>query len=166
MSDRGGVARNRSALNRVAEKCHETEKSTGAEIGERRRAWRYHAAVAILAIALIATAASAASPDDLLAESRDAHKVAYSFVFMGCNRLLKGDKSPDNPSTANLPQLERSFTEIAALRPRPRFVVFTDDLVLGLTSNLTELRDHLDAWIDRYSNSGIGPDKQITLIAM
>src|SRR5260370_29470971 len=108
MSDGGGVARNRSALNRVTQKCHETEKSTGAEIGERRRASRYHAALAILAIVFIATATNAASPDDVLAESRDAHKIAYSFVFIGCNRLLKGDKSPDNPRTANLPQFERS----------------------------------------------------------
>src|SRR5260370_40456142 len=166
MSDRGGVARNRSALNRVAEKCHETEKSIRAGAREHRRAGRYHAALASLAIIFIATAASPASTDDVLVESRDAHKIAYSFVFMGCNRLLKGDKSPDNPSTANLPQLERSFTEIAAIRPRPSFVVFTGDLVLGLTSNLTELRDQLDAWIDVYRNSDLGHDKKIRLIAM
>src|SRR6266849_3514408 len=101
MSDRRG-ARNRSALERVAEKCHGTDKSREAGIGEHPRAWRYRATLAILAIVFIAhvaqAATSAASPDDLAAESRDAHKVAYSFVFMGCNRVFKGDKSVDNPS--------------------------------------------------------------------
>src|SRR4029077_12186564 len=131
MSDRRGGARNKSARESVAEKCHETDKSRAAGIGEHLRAWRYRAALAILAIVFIAHAAQAAtgdtSPDDLVAETRDSHKVAYSFVFMGCNRVFKGDKSADNPSTANLAQLERSFTEIAALKPRPKFVVFTGD---------------------------------------
>jgi hypothetical protein len=166
MSERRGAARNRSALNRVAENCRETEKSRQGAAGEDRRAYRYHATVAILAIVFLASAARAASADDAFEEKRDSHKIAYSFVFMGCNRLLKGDKTPDNPSTANLPQLLRSFTEIAALRPRPSFVVFTGDLVLGLTSNLTELRNQLEAWIDVYRNSDLGRDKKIRLIAM
>src|SRR5216684_7716302 len=170
MSDRGGVARNRSALNGVAEKCHGADKSRDAGIGEYPRAWRYRAALAILAIVFIAHAAQAptsdASPDDVVAQSRNAHKVAYSFVFMGCNRVFKGDKSPDNPSTANLAQLERSFTEIAALRPRPKFVVFTGDLVLGLTPDLNELRHQLGSWLDVYRNSNLGRDRKIRLIAL
>ncbi len=170
MSDRGGVARNRSALNGVAEKCHGADKSKDAGIGEYPRAWRYRAALAILAIVFSAHAAqattSAASPDDVVAQSRNAHKVAYSFVFMGCNRVFKGDKSPDNPSTANLAQLERSFTEIAALEPRPKFVVFTGDLVLGLTSDLSELTSQLHAWVDVYRNSALGRNSKIQLIAL
>jgi len=85
---------------------------------------------------------------------------------MGCNRVLKGDKSADNPSTANLPQLLRSFTEIAALKPRPDFVVFTGDMVLGLTANLSELHRQLESWIDVYRNSDLGRNTKIRLIAM
>src|SRR5882757_8258887 len=163
MSDRRGGARNRSALESVAEKCHGTDKSREAGIGKHPRAWRYRTALAILAIVFIAHVASA---DELAAESRDSHKVAYSFVFMGCNRVLKGDKSADNPSTANLPQLLRSFTEIAALKPRPDFVVFTGDMVLGLTANLSELHRQLESWIDVYRNSDLGRNTKIRLIAM
>jgi hypothetical protein len=164
------VARNRSALKSVAKKCHGTGKSRESGIGEHRRAWRYRAALAILAIFFIAHAAqaatSAASPDDVRIKPRDAHKVAYSFVFIGCNRVFKGDKSVDNPSTANLAQLERSFTEIAALEPRPKFVVFTGDLVLGLTANLKELTIQLQAWVDVYRNSDLGRNSKIQLIAL
>ena len=94
MLDWGGVALERVASKRSA-----------------RQARRYRATLAILALAFIASASNAASLDDFVAESRDAHKVAYSFVFMGCNRVFKGDKSVDNPSTANLAQLLRNFTE-------------------------------------------------------
>lgn len=164
MSDWKGAARNRVSQNPIAEESYSTDESRRAGIDQRRRALRFRAAaVAMLAIVFIASAASA---DNVEAHKRDGHKVAYSFVFMGCNRVLKGDKSPDNPSTANLAQLERSFTEIAALRPQPKFVVFTGDMVLGLTADLSELRHQLDAWIDVYRNSDLGQDRKIRLIAM
>ena len=127
MFDWGGVALERAAAKRIV------------------RARRYRAALAMLAIVFVATAASAASSDEIVVGPHHAPKIAYSFVFMGCNRVLKGDKSVDNPSTANLPQLLRSFTEIAALKPRPDFVVFTGDMVLGLTANLPELQRQLEA---------------------
>jgi hypothetical protein len=134
---------------------------------ERRRAL---VAVAVLSFALfVASAARAASsdiPDDDGADAAAANKIAYSFAFMGCNRVFKADKSPDNPSTANLAQLERSFTDIAALKPRPKFVVFTGDLVLGLTPDLNELRHELESWVDVYRNSDLGRDPQIRLIAL
>lgn len=120
----------------------------------------------VLLVASPARPQSADNPDDDAAASRAAHKVRYSFVFMGCNRILKGDKSPENPSTANLAQLERSFTEIAALKPRPKFVVFTGDLVLGLTPDLNELHHQLASWIDVYLNSDLGRDRKIRLIAL
>ncbi|MGH7923309.1 MAG: metallophosphoesterase family protein [Candidatus Binatus sp.] len=90
----------------------------------------------------------------------------FSFVIIGCDRVLKGDKSPDNPSTANLAQLQRTFTEIAALQPPPNFVFFTGDLVLGLTADLTELRTQLESWVDVYRNSDLGRSPTIRLIAL
>jgi hypothetical protein len=170
MSDREGGARHQFASRKVAKKCCEDHGSGRDGIGEHRRAWRHRAMVSMLAIGLLiaspARPQSADNPDDDTAASREAHKVRYSFVFMGCNRIFKGDKSPENPSTANLAQLERSFTEIAALKPRPSFVVFTGDLVLGLTPELNELRHQLESWIDVYQNSDLGRDRKIRLIAM
>jgi hypothetical protein len=152
MFDWGGVALERAAAKRIV------------------RARRYRAVLAMLAIVFVATAAqaatSAASSDEIVVGPHHAPKIAYSFVFMGCNRVLKGDKSVDNPSTANLPQLLRSFTEIAALKPRPDFVVFTGDMVLGLTANLPELQRQLEAWVDVYRNSDLAQNKKIRLIAM
>src|SRR5258708_4643915 len=169
MSDRKGGARDQFAPREVAEKADESGREG---IGEHRRAWRYRVAISMLAlIFFVASPVRPASPDnsnpdDDFAAPLAAKKIAYSFVFMGCNRVLKGDKSPENPSTANLAQLERSFTEIAALRPRPKFVVFTGDLVLGLTPDLNELRHQLGSWLDVYRNSNLGRDRKIRLIAM
>jgi hypothetical protein len=167
MSDQWGRARNQFAPRKVANKPNDS----GPEpIDDHRRAWRYRPALAILAfVLLLATPARPASPDnqdDDFAAPLAANKIKYSFVFMGCNRVLKGDKSADDPSTANLAQLERSFTEIAALQPRPKFVVFTGDLVLGLTPDLNELHHQLESWIDVYRNSDLGRDRKIRLIAM
>ena len=52
--------------------------------------------------------------------------VEFSFVFMGCNRISAGDvASPNtNASTANLPQLKRTFTEVCQLNPKPTFFFF------------------------------------------
>jgi hypothetical protein len=170
MSDREGGARNRFASRTVAKKCCKDNDSGRKGTDEYRRARRYRAMVSMLALLLLvaspARPQSADNPDDDTAATHAAHKVRYSFVFMGCNRILKGDKSPENPSTANLAQLERSFTEIAALEPRPKFVVFTGDLVLGLTPDLNELRHQLASWIDVYRNSDLGRDRKIRLIAL
>ena len=154
----------------VADRGRGTEESGQDNIGERRRGWRCCVGVAMLALVLfVASGARAASVDNLDddgAEAPGAHDIKYSFAFMGCNRIFKGDKSPDNPSTANLAQLERSFSDIAALNPRPKFVVFTGDLVLGLTPDLNELRTELQAWVDVYRNSDLGRDPKIRLIAI
>jgi hypothetical protein len=91
---------------------------------------------------------------------------AYSFVVMGCNRVLGQDVSPEDPSTANLPQLERSFTEITELKPPPAIVFFAGDLVMGLNSDLGVLRDQLQSWVGVYRNSALGRDPLIRLVAL
>ena len=67
---------------------------------------------------------------------------------MGCNRVNGGDIRPDNPSTANLPQIERSFAEIARLAPAPSLLFFTGDLVFGLDRDVLVLERQLRAWIE------------------
>jgi hypothetical protein len=86
---------------------------------------------------------------DVAANTRPV-RVVMSFVVIGCNRVMLSDVSGDNPSTANLAQLERSFDEIAKLRPHPNLVFFTGDMVMGLNLDLNVLRNQLESWVDEY----------------
>lgn len=124
-----------------------------------------HRAPLILAILVILAYSAVGTLIANAGQNRPVEK-PFSFVIIGCNRVLKGDKSPDNPSTANLAQLQRSFTEIAALQPQPDFVFFTGDLVLGLTTDLKDLRKQLESWIDVYRNSALGNSPSIRLVAL
>jgi hypothetical protein len=80
--------------------------------------------------------------------------VAFSFVFMGCNRIESNDtdKSGTNASTANVPELQRTFNEIAALDPKPAFYFFLGDEVLGLEKDTSSLSAQLMAWRNQYEN--------------
>lgn len=58
-----------------------------------------------------------------------------------------------NPSTANLEQLRRTFAEVAAMRPRPKFIFLAGDLVFGYTNSQPELEAQLVAWRALYEAS-------------
>ncbi len=90
--------------------------------------------------------------------------VAYSFAVLGCNRV--DVPSLDDPSTANLPQLQRTLAEIAAMQPPPDFIFFTGDLVLGMTADLATLRRQLEAWVQVYRASPAGQNPAIRLVAL
>lgn len=79
--------------------------------------------------------------------------ILFSFAVIGCNREDKADLSPDNPSTANLEQLNRTFQEIAQLSPNPKFLFFAGDLVYGYTPDTTQLENELKAWLEVYNHS-------------
>jgi hypothetical protein len=82
--------------------------------------------------------------------------VAYSFVVVGCNRIDKADSNLTlNPSTANVAQLNRTFEDIAALNPKPKFLFFAGDMVLGNTSDPAVLRNQLQAWKKIYEASPV-----------
>lgn len=100
-----------------------------------------------------------------VADAGDA-RIVWSFVIIGCNRVNGADVKPDNPSTANLAQLTRSFEEIAKLKPRPKIVFFTGDLVFGLNSDLGVLRSQLESWLDVYRSTALGDDHRIRLIPL
>ncbi len=84
--------------------------------------------------------------------------VLYSFAVFGCNRLDASDTA-GVPSTANIAQLDRTFGDIAALTPRPNFLVVCGDLVLGKGSSSNASTDtaivgkQLRAWIQHYQSS-------------
>jgi hypothetical protein len=77
---------------------------------------------------------------------------AFSFVVVGCNRVEKGDIDPANPSTANVEQLTRTFNEVAALTPPPKFFFFAGDMVYGFKNGPT-LQRELKAWLALYEAS-------------
>lgn len=85
---------------------------------------------------------------------------------MGCNRINSSDITPDDPSTANIPQIERNLAEVAALDPQPAMVFFVGDLIVGLTPDLNVLRDQLESWVVLYRNSELARRGTIPLIAM
>jgi len=80
--------------------------------------------------------------------------VAYSFVVMGCNRLDKGDVNlSTNPSTANLAQLDRTFTDIYNLSPRPDYVILVGDLIIGKVTDSAQVGAQLRGWRAHYEAS-------------
>jgi hypothetical protein len=87
--------------------------------------------------------------------------VKFSFVFMGCNRIQHRDWKKikaDDPSSANLPQLHRTFRDIARLDPAPPYLFFMGDLVVNLEDDDGEaLKKQLDAWAVLYKASPLSP---------
>ena len=77
--------------------------------------------------------------------------LAYSFVVLGCNRIDNADVNlTTNPSTANLPQLNRSYADIAALKPVPDYLFFMGDMVLGYSPDTAVIGRELRAWVAVY----------------
>jgi hypothetical protein len=81
--------------------------------------------------------------------------VQFSFVFMGCNRVDYSDSANanTNASTANVPELQRTFNEVSALNPKPDFFFFLGDLVLGLDKSQPILEKQLAAWAQQYKDN-------------
>jgi hypothetical protein len=84
---------------------------------------------------------------------------------VGCNRINPADVTPDNPSTANREQLNRTFREVAALLPLPRFMFFAGDLILGYTDEPDLVERELIAWRDIYEASPLA-DTDVRLVAI
>jgi hypothetical protein len=84
----------------------------------------------------------------------DPNGIAYSFVVLGCNRVA-APESLGVISTANVQELNRTFTDIAALNPKPNFLFFAGDLVFGYTNDSTALDRELKGWISLYQASAL-----------
>ncbi len=83
----------------------------------------------------------------------------FSFSFMGCNRVNRGDTVDSIPSTANKYALQRIFKELTEAQDQPELFFFLGDLVLA-ESTLPNLDTQLKAWkalyeSDAFSTSGI-----------
>lgn len=82
----------------------------------------------------------------------DPNGIAYSFAVVGCNRLAAPD-SLGVVSTANVQQLNRTFSDIAAMNVKPNFLFFAGDMVFGYTNDSTALDRELRGWIALYQAS-------------
>ncbi len=81
-----------------------------------------------------------------------AQTLDYSFVVLGCNRVNDVD-SVGNPSTANIYQLNRVFTEVSQMNPLPKYLFFAGDLVLGYENDTVKLASQLTNWLNLYKAS-------------
>lgn len=73
--------------------------------------------------------------------------VLYTFVVLGCNRVGKEDtNTAQNPSTANLEQLRRTFSEVAQMQPKPKYLFFAGDMIFGYEPDTNKLARALSAW--------------------
>jgi hypothetical protein len=94
--------------------------------------------------------------------------VVYSFAFMGCNRVDRGDSS--NASTANVLALQSILNDMLTLKNKPSFFFFMGDLVLAEKKTTTDLDQQLNAWLNQYEDTSFslfsGSGSKIEMIAM
>ena len=96
---------------------------------------------------------------------RFSHKIDYTFVVAGDDRLAAEDTAGD-PSTANTYHFKRILEEVSQLNPLPKYFFFNGDLVLGYTDNDTvRLAHELREWIKLYKTSGL-QEKGVELVAI
>ena len=84
--------------------------------------------------------------------TRFGRKLDYTFVVAGDVRVKPQDTVGD-PSTANVYELKRLFTEVSKLKPMPKYLFFNGDLVVGHTSDTVRLARELENWVKIYKES-------------
>jgi len=98
-----------------------------------------------IALALVLTSTSHPAKAD---------SIAVSFAFFGCNRLEKADIADGNPSSANLPQLQRTFQDISLLKPVPSLVFAGGDIVMNYENDEGQtLTSQLTGWQKQFFSS-------------
>jgi len=124
----------------------------------------------ILSVIIIAGCTHKEKKTYIIEDNQDVHKfithpsaerlimpgdsLLFSFVTVGCNRIDKDDFSEDNPSTANLAELNKTFEEVSSIKPLPDYFFFTGDLVYGYPKfDTAKLTRELRGWKSVYENS-------------
>jgi hypothetical protein len=82
--------------------------------------------------------------------------IAYSFAFMGCNRVGYGDRfnwNATDSSTANLFALKRIYEDLAKEERKPDIFFFLGDLVLAESKHLNEMNTQLKHWVKLYRDT-------------
>ncbi|MDB5274540.1 MAG: hypothetical protein JWO58_2907 [Chitinophagaceae bacterium] len=94
-----------------------------------------------------------------------AQTIDYTFVTLGCNRVDDPDTTANKPSTANVYQLNRMFSEVSQLSPLPDYLLFTGDMVVGYVNDTVKLANQLRGWIVLYKASPLfGKSTQLVAI--
>ena len=110
------------------------------------------AAAAASALVMACTDSTAVVVQPVVQPVVDPNAVAYSFVTLGCNRVAAAD-TLNNPSTANVVELKQTFADISVLSPRPNFLFFTGDEILGYSNDSTVVDSQLKAWVGLWEAS-------------
>lgn len=102
-----------------------------------------------------ASAEQPKEPSESMKKTTEAEPaVEFSFAFVGCNRVQRGDQqNPDatNTSSANLGALKRIFGDVTAQERKPELFFFLGDLVYA-ESTTELLNSQLDAWVKQYQD--------------
>lgn len=84
----------------------------------------------------------------------ESDEVLFSFAFVGCNRVDRGDQentAATNASSANVAVLKKIFTDVLAEERKPDVFFFLGDLVYA-ESTTERLNSQLDAWVKQYND--------------
>lgn len=94
------------------------------------------------------------APEAAAPETQTANQVVYSFAFVGCNRVDRGDQqnpAATNASSANVAVLKKIFSDVLAETRKPDVFFFLGDLVYA-ESTTELLNSQLDAWVKQYKD--------------
>jgi hypothetical protein len=115
----------------------------------------------------IAPGSDSGAPDAAPDTQADAGRsLVLSFAVVGCNRIDPADYAAVDasasvpPSTANIAQLTRTFDEIAAMSPKPKYFFAAGDIIMGYVNNqgdagVAALDAELSAWLALYNASSL-----------
>lgn len=110
--------------------------------------------IMLLSLSALLYQCSTTTTTTVAEDGPDADPVIYSFSFMGCNRVNRGDVTDSIPSTANKGVLQRIFDEMRHEDRQPELFFFLGDLVLAETDT-SHLNSQLKAWVDLYANNPV-----------
>lgn len=95
------------------------------------------------------------TPQSLIDTSLPADSVIYSFAFMGCNRVDRGDRhnpKATNTSSANMYALKRIYDDVCNKTNKPDAFFFLGDLVVA-ESTTSNLNNQLNGWVKLYNDT-------------
>ena len=94
------------------------------------------------------------APMETAKKEVESNEVLFSFAFVGCNRVDRGDQenpSATNASSANIAVLKRIFSDVLAEERKPDVFFFLGDLVYA-ESTTERLNSQLAAWVKQYKD--------------
>lgn len=94
------------------------------------------------------------APPKELKKTEPENELLFSFAFVGCNRVQRGDQDnteATNASSANVAVLKRIFSDVLSEEQKPELFFFLGDLVYA-ESTTELLNSQLEAWVKQYQD--------------